>query len=270
MSYKLTALAIESDLKPTDRLVFIALAHCANDTTSYCQKTNTWRAWPSIDRLVRFTSLSESSVRRALKSLSDLGIVQISHRPQSHHRNLNNVYTLFCPGKPANDSGVRVPEEVAPAQIRPVKTPENCSDQVGVRVTATPSREGVTLVGEGVTATPKQIKQTNNKNTLLTREQFDPRITPHFVEPSAWSQYIHMLLRRGRPLPDAQQHEAQGQFLAEFDPQTQIKVVNQSLRNGWISLHPITNVKAFKAFNGKPANNRRPLWEDLTDRSWAI
>lgn len=270
MSYKLTALAIESDLKPTDRLVFIALAHCANDTTSYCQKTNTWRAWPSIDRLVRFTSLSESSVRRALKSLSDLGIVQISHRPQSHHRNLSNVYTLFCPGKPANDSAACVQEETAPAELRPVKTPEDSSDQVAVTLTPTPSREGVTLVGEGVAVTPKQIKQTNNKNNLLPHEQFDPRITPHFVEPSAWGQYIQLLLRRGRPLPDEQQHEAQGQFLAAFNPETQIKIVKQSLRNGWISLHPITNVRPIKEFNQKSASSRRPLWVDLTDKSWAM
>lgn len=267
MSYQLTALAIESDLKkPNDKLVYIALAHCANDTTSFCRKTNTWKAWPSLDRLVRFTSLSESSVRRALQSLSDLGIVQISRRPQSHHRNLSNVYTLFCPGKPANDSSVRVQEEVAPAQLRPVKTPENISDQVAVTLTPTPSREGVTLIEEGVTVTPEQIIKTNNKNSLLPRAQFDPRMPPNFVEPSAWGQYIHMLSSRGRPLPDEQQHEAQGKFLAEFDPQTQIKIVNQSLRNGWISLHPISNVRAF---NGKPAGSRRSLWEDLTDRSWA-
>lgn len=268
MSYHLTALAIESDLKkPNDRLVYIALAHCANDTTSYCQKTNTWKAWPSLDRLVRFTSLSESSVRRALKSLSDLGVVQISHRPQSHHRNLSNVYTLLQPGKPANDPSACAQEEVAPAELRPVKTDENCSERVGVSMAPTRSGEGVTETWEGVRVTPEQRNLTNNKNTLLTRERFDPRIAPDFVEPKAWSQYIHMLLRRGRPLPDAQQHESQGQFLAEFDQQTQIKIVNQSLRNGWISLHPITNVRAF---NVKPANNRRPLWEDLNDRSWAI
>lgn len=269
MSYHLTALAIESDLKkPNDRLVYIALAHCANDTTSYCQKTNTWKAWPSLDRLVRFTSLSESSVRRALKSLSNLGMVQISHRPQSHHRNLSNVYTLLQPGKPANDSGVCVPEEVAPAELRPTKTPENNSEQVGVRVTATPSGEGVTLVGEGVRGTPKQINQTNNKNTLLTCEPFDPRIPPDFVDPTAWGDYIKILLRRGKPLPDQFQHSAQGQFLAEFDPATQIKMVKQSLRNGWVTLHPVANVRPF--FKAKAESSRRPLWQDLTDRSWAM
>lgn len=270
MSYQLTALAIESDLKkPNDRLVFIALAHCANDSTSYCHKTNTWKAWPSLDRLVRFTSLSESSVRRALQSLSDLGIVQISRRPQSHHRNLSNVYTLFCPGKPANDSCVCVKEEVAPAELRPIKSP-GCSKQVGVMLIPTSTGEGVTVAWEGVSMTPEQRKQTNNKNTLLTRERFDPRIPPNFVEPRAWSDYIKILLRKGKHLPDPIQHAAQGEFLGAFDPATQIKIVQQSLRNGWVSLHPITNVMALKAFNGKPENNRRPLWEDLNDRSWAM
>ena len=198
MSYKLTALAIESDLKPNDRLVFIALAHCANDTTAFCEKTGSWKCWPSIDRLVLFTYLSKSSIRRSLKSLVALGIVQISQRPQSHNRNLSNVYTLFQPRRPANDPSTCAPEEVAPDQLRPLKAHENCINQVGVRVTVTPSREGVTLVGEGVTATPKQIKQTNNKNNLLPREQFDPRIPPHFVEPTAWSNYIKILLQKGK------------------------------------------------------------------------
>lgn len=269
MSYQLTALAIESDLKkPNDRLVFIALAHCANDSTSYCQKTNTWKAWPSLDRLVRFTSLSESSVRRALKSLSDLGIVQISHRPQSHHRNLSNVYTLFCPGKPANDSSIRVQEEIAPAQLRPVKTPGDISDQVAVTLTPTSSREGVTLVEEGVTVTPKQIIKTNNKNSLLPRAQFDPRMPPNFVEPTAWADYIKILLRKGKPLPDPIQHAAQGEFLGVFDPATQIKIVQQSLRNGWISLHPVGNVRQLNV--KRKDEPRRSLWEDLTDRSWAM
>lgn len=270
MSYKLTALAIESDLKPNDRLVFIALAHCANDSKSFCATTQSWKCWPSIDRLVRYTSLSESSIRRALKSLATAGIVQISHRPQPGHRNLSNVYTLFNPGRPANDSVACVREEVAPSELRPSKEAENCSAPMGVIPAPTPTGEGVTKIWEGVSVTPEQRKQTNNKNTLLAREQFDPRITPHFVEPSAWSQYLHMLLRRGRPLPDAQQHEAQGQFLAEYDQQTQIKIVKQSLRNGWISLHPITNVRPIKEFNQKPTSSRRPLWEDLTDRSWAV
>lgn len=267
MSYQLTALAIESDLNPNDRLVFIALAHCANDTTSFCEKTGSWKCWPSIDRIMRFTRLSESSIRRALKSLAAIGIVQISRRPQTHHRNLSNVYTLFNPGKPANDSATCTREEAAPAELRPVKAPENCSDQVGVRVTATPSKEGVTLNGEGVILTPKEIKQTNNKNDLLPHEQFDPRIPPNFVEPTAWSDYIKILLSKGKPLPDELQHSAQGEFLAAFDPAIQIKIVQQSLRNGWISLHPVANVRVL---NKKPVSSRRPLWEDLTDRSWAV
>ena len=267
MSYQLTALAIESDLKkPNDRLVYIALAHCANDATSFCVKTGSWRCWPSIDRLVRFTSLSESSVRRSLQSLVALGIVQISHRPQSHHRNLSNVYTLFCPGKPANDSSACVQEEVAPAELRPVRTHENCSEQVGVSMTPTSSGEGVTETWVGVRVTPKQIKQTNNKNNLL-REEFDPRIPPNFVEPTAWADYIKILLHKGKPLPDRIQHSAQGEFLGAFDLDTQIRIVQQSLRNGWVSLHPVGNVRQLNV--KRKDESRRSLLEDLTDRSWA-
>lgn len=270
MSYKLTALAIESDLKPNDRLVFIALAHCANDSKSFCATTQSWKCWPSIDRLVRYTSLSESSIRRALKSLATAGIVQISHRPQPGHRNLSNVYTLFNPGRPANDSVACVREEVAPSELRSSKETENCSAPMGVIPAPTPTGEGVTKIWEGVSVTPEQIKQTNNKNNLLPREQFDPRIPPNFVEPTAWRDYIKILLRRGKSLPDQLQHSAQGEFLGAFDPAMQIKIVQQSLRNGWISLHPVENVRAFKAFGKKPESSRRPLWEDLTDRSWAV
>lgn len=267
MSYTLTAKAIESDLKPNERLVFIALAHCANDSTSYDAKTNTWKSWPGINRLQQHTGLSRSSVQRALRSLADSGEIQIEQRKLPGHRNLTNIYTLFEPARAANAPSC-VAEEVAPPEgVRHLKE--------GVTVKPIPSGEGVSEIEEGVTATPKQIIQTNNKNIYYAHEredkvqdQFDPRIPPHRVVPQVWSDYLDMLKRRNRPMPDAQQHSAQGQFLGEFDPLTQQKIVQQSVRNGWVSLHPVANIHVIKSTVHRSTRDKS-LWEKLTDRSWA-
>jgi hypothetical protein len=268
MSYNLTASAIESDLRPNDRLVFIALAHCANDST-YCFKKNSWKAWPGINRLIKYTGLSKSSVQRALKSLVKSGDIKIDHRKQTSHRNLSNVYTLFEPNRAANAPSC-ISEEVAPPE-------DLSSNKEGATKTPTPHGVGVTEIKEGVRVTPEQINKTNNKNIYYAREredkaqaqdQFDPRIPPHGVVPKAWSEYLDMLNRRNRPLPDQQQHRAQGQFLGEFDPITQKKIVQQSVRNGWVSLHPVANVRAIRP-PAQRSTRERSVFEQLTDRSWA-
>lgn len=263
MSYNLTASAIESDLKPNERLVFIALAHCANDST-YCFKKNSWKAWPGINRLIKYTGLSKSSVQRALKSLVKSGDIKIDHRKQTSHRNLSNVYTLFEPNRAANAPSC-ISEEVAPPE-------DLSSNKEGATKTPTPHGVGVTEIKEGVRVTPEQINKTNNKNIYYARERedditFDPRIPPHRVMPDVWRDYIDMLKRRNRSLPDRQQHSAQGEFLGEFDPLTQQKIVLQSVRNGWVSLHPLCNIRQIKS--AQRSTRDKSLWEQLTDRSWA-
>lgn len=265
MSYTLTAKAIESDLNPSERLVFIALAHCANDSTSYDATNNTWKSWPGINRLLRYTGLSKSTVQRALRSLVLSGDIKVEQRKLSSHRNLTNIYTLFAPN-PSISSPTCVAEEVTPPEV-------DAGPAEDVIKTPSPSEVGVTEIEEGVTETPEQITKTNNKNIYYAHEReeinsFDPQIPPHRVMPQAWSDYLGMLKRRNRPMPDEQQHHAQGEFLGEFDPMTQQKIIQQSLRNGWVSLHPVSSVRTFNKQVQRPTRDKS-LWEELTDRSWA-
>ena len=60
------------DLTPTEKLVLLAIADCANDEG---------KAWPAASTLMRKTSLSESSVRRAVGVLVEKGLMQQFQRP---------------------------------------------------------------------------------------------------------------------------------------------------------------------------------------------
>lgn len=57
---------------PLQKLVFIAIANCANPESGV--------AWPSAGYLSKFTGASEATVRRKLKKLVDDGLLNANHR----------------------------------------------------------------------------------------------------------------------------------------------------------------------------------------------
>lgn len=70
MSIKLICWAFEQELKPTEKLVLIKLADCANDD-GIC--------WPSQTTIARHTSLTRETVNRSIRRLIDMGLVE-SHQ----------------------------------------------------------------------------------------------------------------------------------------------------------------------------------------------
>ena len=78
------------DTSPTEQLVLLALAHCANDKTGQC--------FPSVDTLVKRTHLNRSTVRRGLDALKERGLLTWSSGGRKKRgRVLSNLYMLTLP-----------------------------------------------------------------------------------------------------------------------------------------------------------------------------
>lgn len=81
---------------PSAKAVLIALADHANEQ---------WTCWPSVARLCRFTSLSERTVRRALRRLTADGLISLAERPgQSWMVTLTAPPRSGCPPTPVTVS----------------------------------------------------------------------------------------------------------------------------------------------------------------------
>ena len=87
MSYVVQNLAWKVEgLKPSTKFVLIALCDYANK-----QKLT---AWPSHNSIAKRTGLSISSVRRAIKCLSDHGLLSYTNRYDKKGHNLTNLYQI--------------------------------------------------------------------------------------------------------------------------------------------------------------------------------
>ena len=87
MSYVVQNLAWKVEgLKPSTKFVLIALCDYANK-----QKLT---AWPSHNSIAKKTGLSISSVRRAIKCLSDHGLLSYTNRYDKKGHNLTNLYQI--------------------------------------------------------------------------------------------------------------------------------------------------------------------------------
>lgn len=79
--------------------------------TALCFYTNKQNrsCYPKIKTLAKFAHLSESSVKRGLKELADLGIIEIAHRkdPDNPKKNLSNLYTIKGVGSERTQGGFR-------------------------------------------------------------------------------------------------------------------------------------------------------------------
>jgi len=86
----------QSKAEPTDRLVLLAIADCANDAGA--------EAYPSMATLVKKTGLHERSVQRSVKHLVDIG--ELSIQPHAGPRGCNRYRIRMTPGsvQPPNDN----------------------------------------------------------------------------------------------------------------------------------------------------------------------
>ena len=78
------------DTSPTEQMVLLALAHCADDKTGQC--------FPSVDTLVKRTHLGRSTVNRCLDSLRGKKLLEwIPGGRKKSGRVLSNLYRLRLP-----------------------------------------------------------------------------------------------------------------------------------------------------------------------------
>ena len=88
MSYRYTDIVWEVDLPPNEKIVLLAIAKHANEDG---------KAWPSQDRLSKYTGLSSRTVIRILSSLEKKKIIHIKKRQST------NLYRIFPLKKPSQE-----------------------------------------------------------------------------------------------------------------------------------------------------------------------
>ena len=93
------------DTSPTEQLVLLALAHCANDKTGEC--------FPSLVTLVNRTHLGRSTVIRSLDVLKAKGLIRwASGGRKKGGRALSNLYALTLPKCAPRKAASNVDEDI--------------------------------------------------------------------------------------------------------------------------------------------------------------
>lgn len=78
---------LDSDLLTQyEKLVFIAIKSYADNKTK--------QAYPSLATISRVTGTSISQVRRSIKHMEELGVLDIQHRKSERYGNVQNLYTI--------------------------------------------------------------------------------------------------------------------------------------------------------------------------------
>lgn len=75
--------------KPVDKLVYAVLCYFADNRTR--------DAYPSISTIAKKACCSENTVRASLKTLKELGLIDVKERADSNGKQMSNVYILLNP-----------------------------------------------------------------------------------------------------------------------------------------------------------------------------
>ena len=94
----MTWAAAHSGAKGKSQHVLITLASFANPK----RDNGRWVAWPSISTIASQSGLCENTVRRAIRDLQDLDLLEVK-RSEGGHAGSTNTYVMT----PAPDEGVR-------------------------------------------------------------------------------------------------------------------------------------------------------------------
>jgi hypothetical protein len=142
----------------TCKVVLLALADHFSDQQQ-C-------AWPSLARLVRFTSATERTIRRAIDRLEDLGHVIKEDRP-GH----SSVFYLTFADPGQSDRGTPVRMSAPPGQdVR--GTPVNLTGHPGQDVRYNSYRTPIELLSNGERASPAP----DGARALTSREEWQARL----------------------------------------------------------------------------------------------
>jgi biotin operon repressor len=99
MSFQAMTWAVEQELPALQKLVLLMLANCSNHHTGQCN--------PSHERLAKECGMSRTSVKDAIRALSEKGLVEIVHIVHDGV-NLPNQYKLLVstpPGRNTTEGG---------------------------------------------------------------------------------------------------------------------------------------------------------------------
>ncbi|WP_319499315.1 helix-turn-helix domain-containing protein [uncultured Cohaesibacter sp.] len=137
-------------VKGMTKLVLMALADSADDD-GFC--------WPKLETLAFKACTSKSTVKRAVRDLSDLGLVTVEHRTRQNGSSASNYYTInigFVPDEEVQDAvGVK---------MNPHSTYEEQTDLVGGQ--NEPLVGGQSDPGRGSQVTPLYEPSLKPKNPL--------------------------------------------------------------------------------------------------------
>lgn len=89
MSVEATVWAWKQALKPTTKIVLLRLADHANGDGC---------CWPGRKSLAAWTGLSESQVKRSIRQLEELGLLEVKIRKSKDGGNWSNYYLLTMGG----------------------------------------------------------------------------------------------------------------------------------------------------------------------------
>lgn len=159
MSVRVTSLVWDSNVSAPERFTLLALADRADEDG---------KCWPSIPTLALKCRTSESTIRRHLKSLTQLGALTVEHR-----KNTSSMYRISLP---------RLRQLVDPAQI---DTPQSDTPQID-----TPQIDGSTC----------QIDQSRPVNLHIQTPQSD---TQYIIDSPVDTSVIRQGARERAPKPRA-------------------------------------------------------------------
>lgn len=197
-----------TDLTPAAKLVWMALAgHVGRHGLA---------AWPSISRLAQRTGLSQPTVKRAVASLADVGLVEIERSPgESNHYRIRQPEVPQSPtNQYQNDTGQPAkPEMQKPYQndtgIK--KTPVSKCDDTGIKKIPHPDQNDPrSTLRTTPGSTNTHTNQNHGESHACAREAAPPAITSEekavrWVQlacggglPSGWREKIVQCYRDGQ------------------------------------------------------------------------
>lgn len=159
---------LDSDLlNQYEKLVFIAIKSYADNKTK--------QAYPSLATISRLTGTSISQVRRSIKHMEELGVLDIQHRRSERFGNVQNLYTIHDDPKiwsvtaTEEDDAEAVAQEISDAKL--IAELEKRGYSVTKSIKKEPSSEDTDQSISGEDALQKSYSEKNNSMENVDRQE---------------------------------------------------------------------------------------------------
>ena len=111
MSASLIGWIWAQEISSTAKLVLFAL----NEHTNIGEHGD-WRVFPSQERVAKMSAVSKPTVIKAMKELTEAGVITVAHQHDKKRRQLQNLYWLQVP-PPRHSHVSAVDQERAPSPL---------------------------------------------------------------------------------------------------------------------------------------------------------